>query len=94
MPKPCILASAMPNNYYAKALYFDICYAKAFGCVDHNKLWKILKEQVIPDHLICLLRNTYAGQKATVRIQHGTMDGFETGKLSNLSRQHIVTLLI
>ena len=94
MPKPCILASAMPNIYYAKALYFGICYAKAFGCVDHNKLWKILKEKVIPDHLICLLRNMYAGQNATVRIQHGTMDWLETGKLSKLSRQHIVTLLI
>ena len=51
-----------------------IDYAKAFGCVDHNKLWKILKEMVIPDHLTCLLRNLYAGQEATVRIGHGTTD--------------------
>ena len=51
-----------------------IDYAKAFDCVDHNKLWKILKEMGIPDHLICFLRNLYAGQEATVRTGHGTMD--------------------
>ena len=55
-------------------------YAKAFDCVDHNKLWKILKEMGIPDHLICLLRNLYAGQEATVRTGHGTTDGFQIGK--------------
>ena len=49
-------------------------YAKAFDCVDHNKLWKILKDMGIPDHLTCLLRNLYAGQEATVRIGHGTTD--------------------
>jgi len=49
-------------------------YAKAFDCVDHNKLWKILKEMGIPDHLTCLLRNLYAGQEATVRTGHGTTD--------------------
>ena len=49
-------------------------YAKAFDCVDHNKLWKILKEMGIPDHLTCLLRNLYAGQVATVRARHGTTD--------------------
>ena len=54
--------------------------AKAFDCVDHNKLWKILKEMGIPDHLTCLLRNLYAGQEATVRTGHGTMDWFRTGK--------------
>ena len=54
--------------------------AKAFDCVDHNKLWKILNEMGIPDHLTCLLRNLYAGQKATVRTGHGTTDWFQIGK--------------
>ena len=54
--------------------------AKAFDCVDHNKLWKILKEMGIPDHLICLLRNVYAGQEAAVRTRHGTTDWFQIGK--------------
>ena len=53
-----------------------IDYAKAFDCVDHKKLWKILREMGIPDHLTCLLRNLYAGQKATVRTEHGTTDWF------------------
>ena len=53
---------------------------KAFDCVDHNKLWKILKEMGIPDHLTCLLRNLYAGQEATVRTGHGTTDRFQIGK--------------
>ena len=57
-----------------------IDYAKAFDRVDHNKLWKILKEMGIPDHLTCLLRNLYAGQEATVRIGHGTTDWFQIGK--------------
>uniref|UniRef100_A0A4W2D4R8 RNA-directed DNA polymerase n=1 Tax=Bos indicus x Bos taurus TaxID=30522 RepID=A0A4W2D4R8_BOBOX len=57
-----------------------IDYSKAFDCVDHNKLWKILKEMGIPDHLICLLRNLYAGQEATVRTGHGTTDWFQIGK--------------
>ena len=55
-------------------------YAKASDCVDHNKLWKILKEMGVPDHLTCLLRNLYAGQEATVRTEHGTMDWFKIGK--------------
>ena len=55
-------------------------YAKAFDCVDHNKLWKILKEMEIPDHLTCLLRNLYAGQEATVRTRYGTTDWFQIGK--------------
>ena len=60
---------------FQKNIYFCfIDYAKAFDCVDHNKLWKILKEMGIPDHLICLLRNLYAGQEATVRTGHGTTD--------------------
>ena len=57
-----------------------IDYAKAFDCVDHNKLWKILKEMGIADHLTCLLRNLYAGQEATVRTGHGTTDWFQIGK--------------
>ena len=55
-------------------------YTKAFDYVDHNKLWKILKEMGIPDHLTCLLRNLYAGQEATVRTGHGTVDWFKIGK--------------
>ena len=66
---------------FQKNIYFCfIDYAKAFHCVDHNKLWKILKEMGIPDHLTCLLRNLYAGQEATVRIGHGTTDWFQIGK--------------
>ena len=57
-----------------------LTYAKAFDCVDHNKLWKILKEIGIPDHLTCLLRNLYAGQEATVRTGHRTTDWFQIGK--------------
>ena len=64
-----------------KNIYFCfIDYAKAFDCVDHNKLWKILKQMGIPDHLTCLLRNLYAGQEATIRAEHGTTDWFQTGK--------------
>ena len=66
---------------FQKTIYFCfIDYAKAFDCVDHNKLWKILKEMRIPDHLTCLLRNPYAGQEATVRPGHGTTDWFQIGK--------------
>ena len=60
--------------------FWFIDYAKAFDCVDHNKLWKILKEMGIPEYLICLLRNLYAGQEATVRSRHGTRDWFQIGK--------------
>ena len=66
---------------FQKNIYFCfIDYAKAFDCVGHNKLWKILKEMGIPDHLTCLLRNLYAGQEATVRTGHGTTDWFQIGK--------------
>ena len=66
---------------FQKNIYFCfIDYAKVFDCVDHNKLWKILKEMAIPDHLTCLLRNLYAGQEATVRTKHGTTDGSKLGK--------------
>ena len=57
-----------------------IDYAKAFDCVDHNKLWKILQEMETPDHLTCLLRNLYAGQEATVKTRYGTTDWFKIGK--------------
>ena len=74
---------------FQKNIYFCfIDYAKAFDSVDHNKLWKILKEMGIPDHLICLLRNQYAGQEATVRNRH------ETNWESSTSRLYVVTLLI
>ena len=66
---------------FQKNIYFCfIDYTKAFDHVDHNKLWKILKERGKPDHLNCLLRNLYAGQEATVRTRHGTMDWFQIGK--------------
>ena len=64
-----------------KYIYFCyIDYAKAFDCVDHNKLWKILQEMRVPDHLTCLLRNLYAGQEEIVRTRHGTADWFQIGK--------------
>ena len=66
---------------FQKNIYFCfIDYAKAFDCVDHNKLWNILKQMGTPDYLTCLLRNQYAGQKATVRTGHGTTDWFQIGK--------------
>ena len=66
---------------FQKNIYFCfIDYAKDFDCVDHNKLWKILKEMEIPDHLTCLLRNLYAGQEATVRTGHGTTEWFQIEK--------------
>ena len=66
---------------FQKNIYFCfIDYAKAFDCVDHNKLWKILKEMGIPDHRTCLLRNLYADQEATVITGHGTTDWFQMGK--------------
>ena len=66
---------------FHKNIYFCfIDYAKAFDYVDHHKLWKILKEMGIPDHLTCLLRNLYAGQETTVKTGHGTTDWFQSGK--------------
>ena len=66
---------------FQKNIYFCfIGYAKAFDCVDHNKLWKILKDMGIPDHLTCHFRNLYAGQEATVRTGHGPTDWFQIGK--------------
>ena len=67
---------------FQKNIYFCfIDYAKAFDCADRDKLWKTLKEMGIPDHLICLLRNVYAGQEGTVRNGHGTKDWFKIGKI-------------
>ena len=63
-----------------KELFMRHLPSKAFDCVDHNKLWKILQEMGIPDRLTCLLRNLYAGQEATVRTGHGTTDWFQIGK--------------
>ena len=64
---------------FQKNIYF-VDYTKAFDCVDHSKLWKILKEMGLPDHLTCLLRNLYAGQEATVRTVHGKTNWFQIGK--------------
>ena len=78
---------------YQKIIYFCfIDYAKAFDYVDHNKLWKILKEMGIPNHLTCLLRSLYAGQEATVRTGHGPTDWFQIGK--EYVNLYIVTLFI
>ena len=90
----------------AKEFQKNIClcfidYAKTFDCVDHNKVWKILKEMRIPDHLTCLQRNLYAGQEATVRTGHGTIGWFQIWKgicqgcmlspcLFNLDAEHII----
>ena len=78
---PTSAGSWKKQESYRKNIYFCfIDYAKAFDSVDHNKLWKILQEMGISDHLTCLLRNLYAGQEATVRTGHGKMDWFQTGK--------------
>ena len=78
---------------FQKNIYFCFTdYAKAFDCVDHNKLWKILQVIRIPDHLNCLLRNLYAGQEATVRTGHGTR--LVPNRKRGVSRLYIVTLLI
>ena len=72
-----IIEKARVPEKHLLLFYF---YTKAFDCVDHNKLWKILKEMEMPDHLTCLLRNLYAGQEATVRSGHGTTHWFQIGK--------------
>ena len=78
---PTSARSSKKQEISRKNIYFCfIDYAKAFDCVDHKKMWKILKEMGIPDHLTCLLRNLYAGQEATVRTGHGTTDWFQIGK--------------
>ena len=84
----CIIEKA---RKFQKTIYFCfIYYAKDFDCVDHNKLWKILEEMGIPDHLTCLLRNLYVGQEATVRTGHGMVPNRKRSKL----RLYIVTRLI
>ena len=78
---PICAGSLKKAREFQKNIYLCfIDYAKAFDCVDHNKLWKILKEMRIQDHLTCLFRNLYAGQEAKVRTGHGTTDSFQIGK--------------
>ena len=78
---------------FKKSIYFCfIDYVKIFDCVDHNELWKILKEMGIPEHLTCVLRNLYAGQEATVRTGHGETDWFQIGK--KYIKSYTCTLLI
>ena len=77
-------AGSSKKQEFQKNIYFCFLgYAKAFDCMDHNKLWKILKQMGIPDHLTCLMRNLYAGQEATVRTRHGTMDWYQTANEVN-----------
>ena len=78
------------REFQKKIYFYFIDYAKAFDCVDHNKLWKILQEMRIPDHLACLLRNLYAGQEATFRTRRGTTDG---SKLVKEFRKMVTTTL-
>ena len=90
---PTFVGSLKKAIKFQKNIYFCfVDYAKAFDCVDHNKLWKILKDVGILDHLTCILRNLYAGQEATVRTRHETMNWFTMER--SMSRLYIVTLLI
>ena len=78
---PISVGSQKKQKKIQKNVYFSLIYCtNAFDCVEHNKLWKILKEMGIPDHLTCLLRNLYADQEATVITGHGTMDWLKNGK--------------
>ena len=77
---PTFVGSSKKQEFHKNIYFCFIDYVKAFDCVDHNKLWKILKEIGIPDHLTCLFRNLYAGQEATVRTGHGTTNWFQIGK--------------
>ena len=78
---PASAGSSKKAKEFQKNIYFCFTdYTKAFNCVNHNKLWKILQEMGIPDHITCLLRNLYAGLEATVRTRHGTTDWFQIGK--------------
>ena len=76
---PVLIGDHRKGRRIKKKIYF-IEYAKAFDCVDHNKLWEILKEMGIPDHLTCLLRSLYADEKATVRTGHGRTDWYQNRK--------------
>ena len=90
---PTSVGSSKKTREFQKNIYF--CFidcAKAFGCVDHNNLWKILKEMEIPVHLTCLLRNLYAGQEATVRTGHGNRLGPNRKRI--ISKLYVFTLLI
>ena len=80
LPTSAILIIEKVREFQKNMYFCFIDYAKAFDCVDHKILWKILKEMGIPDHLTCLLRNLYAGQEATVRTGHETTDRFQIGK--------------
>ena len=88
---PTSVGSSKKQEFQKNICFID--YTKAFDCVDHNKLWEILKEMGIADHLTCLLRNLHAGQEAAVRTGHETTDWFQVGK-GVKSRLYIVTLLI
>ena len=77
---PASIGSSKKQEFQRNICFCFTDYTKAFDCVNHNKLWKILQEMGIPDHLTCLLRNLYAGQEATVRTGHGTTDWFQIGK--------------
>ena len=98
---PTSAGSSNKQEFQKNIFFCFIDYAKAFALVDHNKLWRILKEMGIPDHPTCLLRNLFAGQEATVRTGHGTTDWFQIGKrvrqgcilspcLSNLYAEYIM----
>ena len=89
---PTSMGSSKKQEFQKNIYFCFIDYTKAFDCVNHSKLWKILQEMGIPDHLTCLLRNLYLGQEATDRTGHGTTDWFQIGK--SMSRLYIVTLLI
>ena len=90
---PTSAGSSKKQESSRKTYFCFIDYAKAFDCVDHNKLWKILQKMGIPDHLACLLRNLYAGQEATVRTGHGATDWFQIGKGVHQGC-YIITLLV
>ena len=75
-----VLDHQIAREFQKNIYFYFIDYANAFDCVDHNKLWKILKEMGVSDHQTCLLRSLYAGQEATVRTGHGTADWFQIGK--------------
>ena len=87
---PVSAGSSKKQEFQKNIFFCFIDYAKAFDCVDHNKLWKILKEMGIPDHLTCLLRNLYAGQEATVRTGNRLVPNRER----NMARLYILTMLI
>ena len=78
---PTSIGSSKKQEFRENIYFCFIYYAKAFECVDHNKLWRTLKEMGIPDHLTCLLRNLYAGQEATVKTGHGTTEWFQIVKV-------------